>query len=121
MGVAVGTWGQVHSLAAATCRRFFKSPHFDGWYRQRHREMAHKLEALHLEALCEAVRMVWVGEPELVGAQMSDGRTLCPWQDLETWMKDKSEVEVVDLVLKLREKLVRPGPALPCLPLGTPT
>ncbi|XP_058529864.1 protein DENND6B isoform X2 [Ochotona princeps] len=62
-------------------RRFFKSPHFDGWYRQRHREMAHKLEALHLEALCEA--------------------------DLETWMKDKSEVEVVDLVLKLREKLVR--------------
>ncbi|XP_039718996.1 protein DENND6B isoform X7 [Pteropus medius] len=62
-------------------RRFFKSPHFDGWYRQRRREMAHKLEALHLEAICEA--------------------------DIETWMKDKSEVEVVDLVLKLREKLVR--------------
>ncbi|XP_043419027.1 protein DENND6B isoform X4 [Neofelis nebulosa] len=63
-------------------RRFFKSPHFDGWYRQRHREMAHKLEALHLEAICEA-------------------------QNIETWMKDKSEVEVVDLVLKLREKLVQ--------------
>eukprot|EP00074_Homo_sapiens_P111450 XP_024308011.1 protein DENND6B isoform X4 [Homo sapiens] len=63
------------------CRRFFKSPHFDGWYRQRHKEMALKLEALHLEAICEA--------------------------NIETWMKDKSEVEVVDLVLKLREKLVR--------------
>eukprot|EP00074_Homo_sapiens_P111451 XP_024308012.1 protein DENND6B isoform X5 [Homo sapiens] len=62
-------------------RRFFKSPHFDGWYRQRHKEMALKLEALHLEAICEA--------------------------NIETWMKDKSEVEVVDLVLKLREKLVR--------------
>uniref|UniRef100_A0A7N5K8M9 DENN domain containing 6B n=1 Tax=Ailuropoda melanoleuca TaxID=9646 RepID=A0A7N5K8M9_AILME len=62
-------------------RRFFKSPHFDGWYRQRHREMAQKLEALHLEAICEA--------------------------NIETWMKDKSEVEVVDLVLKLREKLVQ--------------
>ncbi|XP_045411300.1 protein DENND6B isoform X2 [Lemur catta] len=62
-------------------RRFFKSPHFDGWYRQRHREMAQKLEALHLEAICEA--------------------------NIESWMKDKSEVEVVDLVLKLREKLVR--------------
>ncbi|XP_032973978.1 protein DENND6B isoform X2 [Rhinolophus ferrumequinum] len=62
-------------------RRFFKSPHFDGWYRQRRKEMAHKLEALHLEAICEA--------------------------DIETWMKDKSEVEVVDLILKLREKLVR--------------
>ncbi|XP_060044838.1 protein DENND6B isoform X2 [Erinaceus europaeus] len=62
-------------------RRFFKSPHFDGWYRQRHKEMAQKLEALHLEAICEA--------------------------NIETWMRDKSEVEVVDLVLKLREKLVR--------------
>ncbi|XP_058164993.1 protein DENND6B isoform X9 [Dasypus novemcinctus] len=62
-------------------RRFFKSPHFDGWYRQRHQEMAQKLEAVHLEAICEA--------------------------DIEAWMKDKSEVEVVDLVLKLREKLVR--------------
>ncbi|XP_037371036.1 protein DENND6B [Talpa occidentalis] len=62
-------------------RRFFKSPHFDGWYRQRRREMGRQLEALHLEAICEA--------------------------NVETWMKDKSEVEIVDLVLKLREKLVR--------------
>ncbi|XP_054575647.1 protein DENND6B isoform X2 [Eptesicus fuscus] len=62
-------------------RRFFKSPHFDGWYRQRRKEMARQLEALHLEAICEA--------------------------NIETWMKGKSEVEVVDLVLKLQEKLVR--------------
>ncbi|KAM6216523.1 protein DENND6B [Rhynchocyon petersi] len=62
-------------------RRFFRSPHFDGWYRQRHKDMAQKLEALHLEAICES--------------------------NIEAWMKDKSEVEVVDLVLKLREKLVR--------------
>ncbi|XP_060980232.1 protein DENND6B isoform X2 [Dama dama] len=62
-------------------RRFFKSPHFDGWYRQRHREMTQKLEALHLEAICEA--------------------------NIEIWMKDKSEVEVVDLILKLQERLVR--------------
>lgn len=33
-------------------------------------------------------------------------------QNIETWMKGKSEVEIVDLVLKLREKLVR---SLPCL------
>ncbi|XP_036762618.2 protein DENND6B isoform X7 [Manis pentadactyla] len=69
-------------LPLAAHRRFLHSPHFDGWYRQQHREMAHKLEALHLEAICEA-------------------------QNIETWMKDKSEVEVVDLVLKLQEKLVR--------------
>ncbi|XP_074832650.1 protein DENND6B isoform X1 [Carettochelys insculpta] len=62
-------------------RRFFRSPNFDGWYRQRHKEMTQKLEALHLEAICEA--------------------------NIVAWMKDKSEVEIVDLVLKLREKLVR--------------
>ncbi|KAM6436358.1 protein DENND6B isoform 2-T2 [Liasis olivaceus] len=62
-------------------RRFFKSPNFDGWFRQRHREMRHKLEALHLEAISEA--------------------------NIRAWMMDKSEAEAVDMVLKLREKLVQ--------------
>uniref|UniRef100_A0A673M817 Protein DENND6B-like n=1 Tax=Sinocyclocheilus rhinocerous TaxID=307959 RepID=A0A673M817_9TELE len=62
-------------------RRFFRSPNFDGWYRFRHREMTQKVECLHLEAICAA--------------------------DLLTWTKDKSEVEIVDLILKLREKLTR--------------
>uniref|UniRef100_A0A803T1U6 UDENN domain-containing protein n=1 Tax=Anolis carolinensis TaxID=28377 RepID=A0A803T1U6_ANOCA len=62
-------------------RRFFRSPNFDGWYRQRRREMTHKLEALHLEAISEA--------------------------NIKAWMEDKSEAEVVDMVLKLREKLAR--------------
>ncbi|XP_051976442.1 protein DENND6B-like [Xyrauchen texanus] len=62
-------------------RRFFRSPNFDGWYRLKHREMTQKVECLHLEAICAA--------------------------DLLTWTKDKSEVEIVDLILKLREKLVR--------------
>ncbi|XP_036373987.1 protein DENND6B isoform X1 [Megalops cyprinoides] len=62
-------------------RRFFRSPNFDGWYRLRHREMTQKLECLHLEVICEA--------------------------DLLDWIKDKSEVEIVDLVLKLREKLMK--------------
>uniref|UniRef100_A0A4W6FVH9 DENN/MADD domain containing 6Aa n=1 Tax=Lates calcarifer TaxID=8187 RepID=A0A4W6FVH9_LATCA len=34
-------------------RHFLKSPNFDGWFRNRRREMTQKLEALHLEALCE--------------------------------------------------------------------
>ncbi|XP_056311598.1 protein DENND6B isoform X1 [Danio aesculapii] len=62
-------------------RRFFRSPNFDGWYRFRHKEMSQKVECLHLEAICAA--------------------------DLLTWTKDKSEVEIVDLILKLREKLMR--------------
>uniref|UniRef100_G3NI53 DENN/MADD domain containing 6Aa n=1 Tax=Gasterosteus aculeatus aculeatus TaxID=481459 RepID=G3NI53_GASAC len=68
-------------------RHFLKSANFDGWFRNRRREMTQKLEALHLEALCEESRQ-------------------------------HSEVETVDLVLKLKDKLaqaereqlpVRPG------------
>ncbi|XP_061920660.1 protein DENND6B [Entelurus aequoreus] len=62
-------------------RKFFKSPNFDGWYRHRHREMTRKLESLHLEVICAA--------------------------DPLGWTQDKSEVEIVDLVLKLREKLIK--------------
>lgn len=62
-------------------KRFFRSPNFDGWFRLRHREMTQKLEGIHLEVVCEA--------------------------DLIGWTKDKSEVEIVDLVLKLREKLTK--------------
>ncbi|KPP58700.1 hypothetical protein Z043_123451 [Scleropages formosus] len=62
------------------CGEALWSPNFDGWYRLRHKEMTQKLELLHLEVICEA--------------------------DLQLWLKDKSEVEIVDLVLKLREKLV---------------
>lgn len=43
--------------------------------------MTQKVECLHLEAVCAA--------------------------DLLTWTKEKSEVEIVDLILKLREKLTR--------------
>ncbi|KAE8281169.1 Protein DENND6B DENN domain-containing protein 6B [Larimichthys crocea] len=60
-------------------RKFFRSPNFDRWYRHRHKEMTQKLESLHLEVICDA--------------------------DLQGWTKDKSEVEIVDLILKLREKL----------------
>ncbi|KAM4749567.1 protein DENND6B [Rhinophrynus dorsalis] len=62
-------------------RRFLKSPHFDGWYRQKQREMREKLETAHLKVICEA--------------------------NIGGWIKNKSEVEIVDLVLKLRDKLLR--------------
>ncbi|XP_040199127.1 protein DENND6B isoform X1 [Rana temporaria] len=62
-------------------RRFLKSPHFDGWYRHKQREMREKLETAHLNVICEA--------------------------NIGAWIKNKSEVEIVDLVLKLRDKLLR--------------
>uniref|UniRef100_A0AAR2L8W6 UDENN domain-containing protein n=1 Tax=Pygocentrus nattereri TaxID=42514 RepID=A0AAR2L8W6_PYGNA len=56
---------------------FLKSPNFDGWFRNRRKEMTQKLEALHLEALCDEVRIT------------------------------KHKVETVDLVLKLKDKLTQ--------------
>ena len=35
-------------------RRFFKSPNFVSWYNLRHREVAQKLQLLHLESLAES-------------------------------------------------------------------
>uniref|UniRef100_A0A8V0XL01 DENN domain containing 6B n=1 Tax=Gallus gallus TaxID=9031 RepID=A0A8V0XL01_CHICK len=52
-------------------RRFFRSPNFDGWYRQRHKEMTQKLEALHLEAICEAAL------PKPTESQA--GNVICCW------------------------------------------
>ncbi|XP_059167731.1 protein DENND6A-like isoform X2 [Physella acuta] len=60
-------------------RRFFRSPNFEGWYYQRQKEMNQKLQLLHLEALSNA--------------------------NLSEWIVDKEEVEIVDLILKIKEKL----------------
>ncbi|XP_078341038.1 protein DENND6A-like isoform X3 [Crassostrea virginica] len=60
-------------------RKFFRSPNFEGWYQQRQIEVNQKLQVLHMEALCNA--------------------------DLVDWIQDKEEVEVVDLILRIREKL----------------
>ncbi|KAK3536556.1 hypothetical protein QTP86_013758 [Hemibagrus guttatus] len=62
-------------------RQFLKSPNFDGWFRNRRKEMMQKLEALHLEALCE--------------------------EDLHLRIQKHTEVETVDLVLKLKDKLIQ--------------
>ncbi|MGH0152051.1 UNVERIFIED_CONTAM: hypothetical protein FKN15_073266 [Acipenser sinensis] len=61
--------------------QFLKSPNFDGWFRTRRKEVSQKLEALHLEALCE--------------------------EDLLLRIQKHTEVETVDLVLKLKDKLVQ--------------
>ncbi|KAG2470386.1 DEN6A protein, partial [Polypterus senegalus] len=62
-------------------RYFLKSPNFDGWFRRRRKEMTQKLEALHLEALCD--------------------------EDLQLRIQNHTEVETVDLVLKLKDKLMQ--------------
>lgn len=139
----------MHIILSITCgflcvwRHFLKSPNFDGWFRNRRREMTQKLEALHLEALCEEVSG---GGRECLGQAQSEfsmvlhqkplGGTSCssrclhsesfplfmlgipssfvgvsaclPYcvQDLQQRVQKHSEVETVDLVLKLKDKLV---------------
>lgn len=60
-------------------KRFFKSPNFVGWFNQRHREVSQKLQLLHMESLAEST--------------------------IETWMYGKEEVQLVDMVLRIRAKL----------------
>lgn len=60
-------------------RRFFRSPNFRGWYESRHRELQLTLQDLQLQALSEA--------------------------NLEHWAHDKQEVEIIDMILKLKQKL----------------
>jgi len=60
-------------------RKFFSSDNFIVWLESRTREVNQKLQSLHIEALCKA--------------------------DLMTWIQDKQEVEIVDLILRLREKI----------------
>ncbi|KAB7507083.1 Protein DENND6B [Armadillidium nasatum] len=70
-----GIKGDWHSLYKC----FFKTCNFSSWFNQRHQEMSKKLSVLHMQAICDANMKEWVGS--------------------------KCEVEVVDMVLRLREKL----------------
>ncbi|XP_068228763.1 protein DENND6A [Palaemon carinicauda] len=60
-------------------RRFFRSVNFSLWFNARYQEVSDKLSELHLQALSEA--------------------------DLGDWVSTRTEVEVVDMVLRLRSKL----------------
>ncbi|CAL7936569.1 unnamed protein product [Xylocopa violacea] len=60
-------------------RRFFRSPNFSGWFHTRYMELSQKLQVIQLEALSQA--------------------------DLKTWVQGKQEVELVDMILRIRQKL----------------
>lgn len=60
-------------------KRFFRSANFKGWYENRYLELTQKLQTLQLEALSDA--------------------------DLKKWVEGKHEVEIVDMILKLKQKL----------------
>jgi hypothetical protein len=74
-------------------QKFFQCANFECWLQYRLREINQKLQALHIQAMCQA--------------------------DLVTWIQDKKEVEIVDLVLRLREKLACLQSSLVPLPADT--
>lgn len=60
-------------------QRFFNSPNFKGWYETRHRELQRTLQSIQLQALSGA--------------------------DLNQWAQGKQEVEIIDMIIKLKQKL----------------
>ncbi|XP_062553267.1 protein DENND6A [Armigeres subalbatus] len=60
-------------------KRFFSSPNFKGWYESRLFELQQTLQALHMQTLSES--------------------------NLSEWVKGKHEVEIVDMILRLKQKL----------------
>ncbi|KAJ8955330.1 hypothetical protein NQ318_003423 [Aromia moschata] len=62
-------------------KKFFRSPNFKAWFNTRYTELTLKLQALQLEALSTA--------------------------DLKDWVQGRPEVEVVDMVLKIKNKIIK--------------
>lgn len=60
-------------------RKFFRTPNFATWYESRIEQVNSQLNQLHIKSILES--------------------------DLLTWIKGRSEVEAVDLVLTLKEKI----------------
>lgn len=63
-------------------RRFFRSAHFEGWLRYRQQEVNQKLQALHVEALCQAV-----------GPSLLKATSISAWQKLglNSWVSYRNE------------------------------
>lgn len=79
-------------------RKFFRSPNFNGWFDMRYTELALKLQALQLEALSDAVNIV-----ESLYVYFVHFVSL--FKDLKLWVQGKPEVEIVDMVLRIKNKI----------------
>ncbi|XP_030756063.1 protein DENND6A [Sitophilus oryzae] len=62
-------------------RKFFRSPNFKTWFNARYTELSLKLQALHAEALSTV--------------------------DITNWVRGRPEVEIVDMVMRLKSKICK--------------
>jgi hypothetical protein len=63
-------------------KRFFRTSNFRGWYEMRRTEQLEKLEEIHQEMLAK--------------------------EDFKKWIRGKQEVEIVDMILCIKNKLQLP-------------
>ncbi|VDL97480.1 unnamed protein product [Schistocephalus solidus] len=75
---------------AGLYRSFFSGPHFVAWLTRRESEIRAKLQSLHLSAIACA--------------------------DFTLWLEDRSEIEIVDMIIQLNQRIVRPYCRLLSLP-----
>lgn len=91
-------------------KRFFRSPNFSGWFHARYTELTQQLQVKQLEKLSQAVRSRFLSPVKFSHGKLERFEyeiLIDPymWQDLKTWVQGKQEVEVVDMILRIRQKL----------------
>lgn len=89
-------------------KQFIRSPNFNGWFNVRYKGMLMKLQVLQIEALASVVnnlvfthKIIIFGYALFVYIYLFNTR----FQDIKAWIEDKKEVELVDMILKIRQKL----------------
>lgn len=80
-----------------------KSANFYGWLRSRQAEANAKLRTLYVEGICKAVSNR--APIPVAGSHVMSMLTI-PVQDVLFWMRDKTEVEIVDFLIKMKSLLV---------------
>lgn len=85
-------------------RRFFRSPNFSGWFHARYLELTNKLQAIQLQVLSQAVKYILISLFFII-IIFFNTIFFFHLQDLTEWVRDKQEVEVVDMILRIRQKL----------------
>lgn len=80
-------------------KQFFRSPNFNGWYNVRYKGMMMKLQVLQIEALSSVVNILCYEYWWLILI------FYFYFKDINNWLEGKQEVEIVDMILKIRQKL----------------
>jgi hypothetical protein len=82
-------------------KRFFRSANFRAWFDLRYDNLTQTLESLQIQALCDSVSKNIKCKFQLRNSRI----IIFKFKDLKKWSQGKHEVEIVDMILKLKQKL----------------